>query len=218
MRQKIRIDYYSDVLCIWAYIAQARMQQLRQEFADQVEIRWRYLSVFGDVPGKMSTSWAERGGAAGYARHVQQLAADFPEIETHPELWRHCCPQSSGPAHLWLCAARLQGSDQEALLAHAFREGFFRNLQDIACNAQLHDIAAQTGLDTHALQAKIDDGSAWASLCADWNLAREAQVQASPTLIFNEGRQRLTGNVGYRIIKANLTELMDRPDVQHSWC
>lgn len=30
----------------------------------------------------------------------------------------------------------------------------------------------------------------------------------SSTLIFNEGRQRLNGNVGYRVIEANIRELL----------
>lgn len=33
----------------------------------------------------------------------------------------------------------------------------------------------------------------------------------SPTLIFNEGRQRLNGNVGYRVIEANIRELRHNP-------
>jgi predicted DsbA family dithiol-disulfide isomerase len=49
-------------------------------------------------------------------------------------------------------------------------------------------------------------------------LAKDQDVRSSPTLLFNEGRQRLSGNVGYRIIEANVRELLDRPIVQHSWC
>jgi hypothetical protein len=37
-------------------------------------------------------------------------------------------------------------------------------------------------------------------------------------LLFNEGRQRLTGNVGYRIIEANIRELLEGAPGQLSWC
>jgi len=43
-------------------------------------------------------------------------------------------------------------------------------------------------------------------------------VSSSPTLLLNEGRQRLVGNVGYRILEANVRELFERPGVQQSWC
>ena len=36
--------------------------------------------------------------------------------------------------------------------------------------------------------------------------------------MLNEDRQRLTGNVGYRVIEANVRELLERPSAQHSWC
>ena len=34
----------------------------------------------------------------------------------------------------------------------------------------------------------------------------------------NEGRQLLAGNVGYRVIEANIRELLDTPGDQQSWC
>jgi hypothetical protein len=43
-------------------------------------------------------------------------------------------------------------------------------------------------------------------------------VTVSPTLIFNEGRQRLNGNVGYRVIEANIRELLHNPSGELSWC
>ncbi|TPV95892.1 MAG: disulfide bond formation protein DsbA, partial [Myxococcales bacterium FL481] len=34
----------------------------------------------------------------------------------------------------------------------------------------------------------------------------------------NEGRQRLNGNVGFRIIEANVRELLRHTETEHSWC
>jgi predicted DsbA family dithiol-disulfide isomerase len=49
-------------------------------------------------------------------------------------------------------------------------------------------------------------------------LVKEHTVTVSPTLIFNEGRQRLNGNVGYRTIEANIRELLHNPPEEQSWC
>lgn len=42
----------------------------------------------------------------------------------------------------------------------------------------------------------------------------------SPAYVFNDGRQLLYGNVGYRIIASNLRELMSahRVEGEPSWC
>ena len=44
-------------------------------------------------------------------------------------------------------------------------------------------------------------------------------VKCSPSLVLNEGRQTLYGNVGYRIIEANIEGLLREPAAgAASWC
>ena len=57
-----------------------------------------------------------------------------------------------------------------------------------------------------------------AALCGDINLAQEYGVKGSPTYILNQGRQKLYGNVGYKVIAANVHELLEQPENQASWC
>jgi predicted DsbA family dithiol-disulfide isomerase len=64
----------------------------------------------------------------------------------------------------------------------------------------------------------MDSGDAYARLSKDLDLVKEHTVTVSPTLIFNEGRQRLNGNVGYRVIEANIRELINNPPGEQSWC
>jgi protein-disulfide isomerase len=59
----------------------------------------------------------------------------------------------------------------------------------------------------------------YAALSADYKEAENTGVKGSPTMILNEGRQKLFGNVGYRIIEANIQELLREPNPdQASWC
>ena len=34
----VKVSYFSDVLCIWAYIAQARIDAVKEKFGDAVEL------------------------------------------------------------------------------------------------------------------------------------------------------------------------------------
>jgi CubicO group peptidase (beta-lactamase class C family) len=43
-------------------------------------------------------------------------------------------------------------------------------------------------------------------------------VRGSPTWVLNEGRQVIYGNVGYRVLNANVEELINRPIEEASWC
>ena len=66
----IRIVHFTDVLCVWAYVSQIRIDELRRTFAEQIEIDGRFVSVFGDAHGKLAQNWGDRGGAAAYRDHV----------------------------------------------------------------------------------------------------------------------------------------------------
>ncbi len=65
-KPSVEILHYSDVLCVWAYVAQVRVDELRTNYADEVGVEYRFLQVFGDVPGKLAAQWSERGGVEGY--------------------------------------------------------------------------------------------------------------------------------------------------------
>ena len=114
--EPIRISYFSDVLCVWAYIAQIRLDELTTNFQDKISIDYHFAPIFGNAHEKLESRWRDRGGFKGYSDHVQKV------------------------------------------------------------------------------------------------------VSVSPTLIFNEGRQRLNGNVGYRVIEANIRELLHNPPEEQSWC
>lgn len=216
----VHVEHYSDILCVWAYIAQVRIAELKSRFGDAVRIEYRFLQVFGHVRSKMSHQWAERGGLEAYAAHVQEIAAGFDHIRVAADAWRVNTPASSLPAHLLLCGLKALGAGSEVVerLVLALREAFFVERTDISRHDQLMRIAAAAGCDTAHLQAALDDGSAHAQLAADLADATAYGVRSSPTLRLNEGRQTLTGNVGYRVLEANIRELLRHPGDQQSWC
>jgi predicted DsbA family dithiol-disulfide isomerase len=91
-------------------------------------------------------------------------------------------------------------------------------LSDISNRKVQFEIAKNLGLPVNKIKAQIDSGEAYAVLSRDFELAKEHTVTVSPTLIFNESRQRLNGNVGYRVIEANIRELLHNPPGEQSWC
>ena len=221
---RVKISYFTDVLCVWAYVSQVRMDELRANFKGAVELDCRYFHVFGNVANKMDTVWKERGGLPAYRRHVRDIVQKFGHVQLHEQTWETDVPKSSMPAHLFLCATRHMkssstcppGSGDRA--AWALRDAFFRRGRDISQGKILFEIAELIGLPAAEIEDAIATGAAHAALAEDLEFARTQSIAASPTLLFNEGRQRLTGNVGYRIIEANIRELLEGTPGQLSWC
>ena len=222
----IDIEHFSDVLCIWAYISQVRVDELQANYPDEVRVEYRFLQVFGNVAGKIAAQWADRGGLDGYAAHVQEVAAKFEHIEINARAWTASPPTSSLPAHLILCGVKaLRAADPAGIernlierVLNSMRSAFFVDLVDISSHQRLFEVAEQAGVHIAKLQQVLDSGAAHARLAADLAAATQNAVRASPTMAFNEGRQVLTGNVGYRVLEANIRELLRSPSDQQSWC
>lgn len=233
MQPTLTVSYFSDVLCIWAYAAQIKLDELRRQFGDQIQIEYRFLHLFGDVEARIEVGWGDKGGAGGYSRHLQQMAARFVHIDIHPEIWTRNAPPTSASCHLFLKAIQLLEKHGELSAApeqrfggkSVFEEavwrcrlGFFRDLQDIADREIQEAIATEMALPLAGIRQHIDSGAAHAALCADFDAKDRQLVEGSPTLVLNEGRQKLYGDVGYRVIEASINELLMDPGDRASWC
>jgi predicted DsbA family dithiol-disulfide isomerase len=224
MRQKspdsaITIDYYTDVLCVWAWIAQVRLEEVHRQWGERISIRHRYVDIFGDCHRKIPGQWGEADGFEKFGAHVADSAARFEHCQVNPAIWSETRPRSSMQAHLVLKAVEvLAGQKAVEAAALRIRRAFFVDAQDVSDLTLLLELAAQEGVDRESLADTLRDGRASAELSTDLRAAADQGVKGSPTWVLNEGRQLLYGNVGYRILSANIEELLKHPDAEASWC
>ena len=68
MQPTLTVSYFSDVLCVWAYVAQIKLDESRRQFGDQVGVEYRFLHLFGDVAARIETGWGDKSGAAAYSQ------------------------------------------------------------------------------------------------------------------------------------------------------
>jgi predicted DsbA family dithiol-disulfide isomerase len=219
MATPVVIDYYSDILCVWAWIAQRRIEELNDKLSNKIEFRYHYLDVFGDASNKIASQWQEIGGFSGFAHHVHQAALPYPDAAINSELWEKVRPNTSANAHLILKAIELSyGKEKSIELALIIRQAFFIDGQDIGKLNLLLKLVKAEGLDCQPIQKTIDNGSAMASLMADYQQAKTMSLKGSPSYIIDNGRQVLYGNVGYRVLLANIEEQLKAPLNEASWC
>ncbi|HHJ15825.1 MAG TPA: disulfide bond formation protein DsbA [Gammaproteobacteria bacterium] len=232
--EKVTIELFSDILCIWAYGAQPRIDQLKSDYGSQIELRYRFIPVFAAAHRRIEDQWQEKGGYAGFNSYLHELVASWDDITLHPDVWQKDPPHSSTPSHLYVKGMQLL--EQQGTLAADDMSGFngrtvveeflwrvrcafFRNAHDISSIEILDNIAQEMGIACAAVHRMIDSGAAHAALHLDSEVRDRYLVPGSPTLVFNEGRQRLYGNVGYRIIDVNIRELLrDNQTGEASWC
>jgi len=219
MDKPLIIDYYTDILCVWAWIAQRRIDELNTQLANKIELQYYYVDIFGDVPTKMNTQWKDKGGYTGFSDHVMQSASIFEDTPTNPKIWTEVRPATSANAHLVLKAIEITYDKKSSIdMALKFRSAFFIDALDIGSLEILCDLAKANGLNQDRIKKSINDGTAIARLMHDYQKSKQQSVKGSPSYVIDGGRQTLYGNVGYRVLLANIEELLKNPTDEASWC
>jgi len=238
MSDRVQISYFSDTLCVWAYVAQIRLDEMESQFGSEIELEQHFIPIFGSTAHRIGVGWEDRGGFPGYSEHVREICRGFPHVELSPDAWTTTIPTSSAVSHYLIKAVQLleaggeigsaaeegvtagetSGRCASDELAWRARRAFFRDGQDISDMDRLLALAEEMALPIGALEQKLRKGEAMAALCRDIELRDEYKVEGSPTYVLNQGRQKLYGNLGYRIIEANVQEILNRPEHQASWC
>lgn len=221
---KVHVDYFSDVLCVWAYVSQIRLNELVSQFGEQVSVKQHFVTLFGNTHSRIAQGWADRGGYAGFNQHVLEVCEKFPEVKVCERVWLDAPPMSSGNSHLFLKAVQMW-MDKQGIDAAIFdrivwdvRCKFFLEARDIGTLDVLFEVLEAHHIPTMEIERLCMNGAAMADLCEDLSMREQFKLEGSPTYLLNEGRQKLYGNVGYRIIEANVQELLDSPEGMASWC
>lgn len=214
----IQVDYYSDVLCVWAFINESRLQEVKDNLGKDLDINMLFLPNFSDCHNKINNAWAERGGFEGYAEHVVEVAEKF-DITLHSDTWFKVRPTTSMLAHsaiqsVLACHDKQTSSDYCSAVRHAF----FIDGVDISQWDVLKAIAVKMHIDWKKVDHYFHQGRGLANLQQNFQQASTQHITISPAWVFNEGRQKLIGNVGYRVIEANLKELVENKPLPQAWC
>ncbi|MFY9655398.1 MAG: hypothetical protein WAK01_02260 [Methylocystis sp.] len=181
----VDIDYFSDVLCIWAYISQARVDAFTKKFSDSFLIKHHFCSVFGATARKSLLAWNDEGAYEGFNSRLRDVAERFPHIELHQDVWLKTRPATSTNAHLFMKAVQQWEQDLHPPSAGS-RPGvfdrviwglccaFFRDCRDIARWDVQCEIASSFGVDITAIADRMRDGTPFALLTS------EGPMQKSP--------------------------------------
>ena len=229
----IRIHYFTDVLCVWAYTAQIRLDELLKNHGSSIDISYHFMPIFGCTDRRIGDGWKGKGGFGGFCQHTREVCQRFPHVEIHQNVWAVNTPKSSASAHMFLKSIQLL--EKKGVIDHARRAefqnrslfeeatwrtrlAFFRDAHDVGRLDEQMNIAKGLNLPVEKIIEQMQNGEAMAEQFCDIELRDEYKVEGSPSYILNEGRQKLYGNVGYRIIEANVHEIMHQPTDQASWC
>ena len=224
MSNLIRFSYWSDPLCIWAYVAQRCHERVLREYQGRIEVDYHVVPVFGSIPWRFRHGpWADQG-YSGRADRTREIALQHGRPEVTGAVWRDDPPASSwapGAAIKAVFAQADSGSlsrETAVQFQEKMRQAFFVENLNIARRAVQLQLAESLAIPRDFLEGQLDDGSALALLWED-HIQREAlHIQGSPTYVFDGGRAQLYGNFSVGILLATVEQLVSGGPAGASAC
>ena len=213
-RPRLRFAYWSDPLCIWAYVAQDKLTRIMEEWGDQLDVDHHVVPVFGSLPWRFTQGPWAKGGPAARVAATRKVAADNGHPEVTGEVWTKISPSSSwapGAAIKAVFAMEAAGDlspGTAAAYQWALRVRFFVDEQNVCCRPVQLAVAEELDIPRAGIEARLDDGTALAALWEDHNAKEEQRIPGSPTYIFDGGRARLYGNFAWGVLHATVEELL----------
>jgi len=175
---QVELALFHDVLCSWCYLADKRLEQLREEYGPSV--RWSFkpyaLRPENQLPDKKERSLL--------ARHFRRIAKEREGKGVKPDLWTGDDPPASSlPPLVALEAALPQGYErQHALLLKMRRAAFHDGINVARRDVQL-ELAARTGLDVPRFLERLDDPDTEQSVVSTAEEAEALGIKGVPALV-----------------------------------
>lgn len=211
---RVRVGYWTDPLCIWAFVAEDRLERLLADFGDHLDLQHRVVPVFGSVPWRFAEGPWAKGGVEGRVAATAKIAREHGHPEVTGEVWR-----TAGATSSWAAGAALEAvfalareGEIDGALAPRYqrrmRERFFVDGQNVCARGVQLALAEEVGVPVGSLARRLDDGSALARLWEDFQEKERLKILGSPTYVFDEGRAQLYGDFPYGVLRATVEELI----------
>lgn len=213
-RTHIEFSYWSDPLCIWALVAQTKLDRVLAELGTHLVVDYRIVPVFGSVHWRFTDGpWAKEG-LDGRVTATRRIAERHGRTDVSGECWRRAAPASSWPPAAAIKAVFAAETRAEVAAGsgagyqRALRERFFVGEENIARRDVQLSVAEAAGVPRTAIERRIDDGSALAAVWEDHHERERLGIQGSPTYVFDAGHAMLYGNFDYGMLRSTVEELV----------
>jgi predicted DsbA family dithiol-disulfide isomerase len=183
LHKPLRMTVYQDVLSAWCYLAELRLDTVKQEFGDL--LRWEVRPYALRLQDTRPTERELRGLTREVRRAGREPEATAGRLST--ELWQGGDPPgSSVEALAALEAARLQGATARALLARAMQRAALEQGVNVCRADVIFELAARQGLEMSPFAAAFRSADTRKLILDEHRLATSRGVRQVPTLVIGE--------------------------------
>lgn len=212
MKEKLKIDIVSDVVCPWCTIGYKRLEQAIVElgFKDQVEIEWQPFELNPKMPFEgqdLTEHIAEKYGSTLEQQKESQerLTTAGAELDFTFNYFDKMRMVNTFDAHILLEYAKEFGKQTE--LQMRLTASFFSEKKDVSNRDILKQALLDVGLNAELGIAQLDNQKAKDEVKRAESYWQNMGVTSVPTFVFDK-KSALTGAQPIAVFKQVLTELI----------
>jgi predicted DsbA family dithiol-disulfide isomerase len=200
----VNIEIFSDVVCPWCYLGQARFHTAVEAFGGDTTVTWRPFQLDPGASGGGLTSeiLAERFGGPAKVAEMHERMRGLMAEENLPYEPEQAINANTRDAHRVIALAAEAGV-QDAVVRRLFRAHHAEG-RDLNDHATLAALAAEAGFAGAAESLANGDGDA--EVIAQLERAREAGVTGVPFFVF-EGTWAVSGAQPTEFFESALREV-----------
>ncbi|HHH43526.1 MAG TPA: DsbA family protein [Gammaproteobacteria bacterium] len=188
-RPELKVTVFSDYICPFCYIGDARLDHLRADY--DLKVNWCFLEIHPETSPE-----GEPVASLNYPSETwQRMMATLGEMAAEEQLplLEHDFTTNSRSALLLAEAAKYIDRDLFYRLHKRLFEAYFAQGKNIGDRDCLRELALETGMEAQQVEAAWGDAGVAGRLQHYRKAAEDLNVRATPTYFI--GEQRLDGAV-----------------------
>jgi len=196
---KVRIEYFTDPLCVWSYVSEPTIQSLINQHKDNIDFQFRSLPILDKSKGK-----PEEGEKFRTPEEMRQEWTEVSQktgVKIDPALWMENPPQSSWPGNRAMKAALRQGFERGNRFINLLRYAALVDRKNPSDLEVLKSIAADAALDVSQFYNDMTENAP----ILEREVADDA-VEAIDRCIYNTPTLVMSNDEGDRVIISGMLD------------
>lgn len=213
MKNKLKIDIISDVVCPWCTIGYKRMEKAIKELGveDQIEIEWQPFELNPNMPiegQNLNEHITEKYGSTREQQNQSkiQMTQAGAELDFKFDYFDEMRMVNTFDAHILLEYAKDFGKQTE--LKMALTKAFFSDRKNVSKKEVLEEVLISVGLNAEEALAKLEDDEARLEVRRTQDYWKNMGINSVPTIVFNR-KSAVTGAQPVETFKQVLAELLN---------
>ncbi len=212
MKDKIKIDIVSDVVCPWCTVGYKRLEKVILELGieDKVEIEWQPFELNPTMPSdgqNLNEHMMEKYSMSSeqLKETQQQMMNAAEDVDFNFDFHENMLMVNTFEAHILLEYAK--GFDKQTELKMHLMKAYFSEGKDVSNRDVLKQVLLDVGLNADDALAKLDDEVAIKEIKVRQLYWKNLGVKSVPTFVFNN-KKGLTGAHPVSTLKSVFLEML----------